>query len=309
MAEQTVQSVQAPGLELLRKVRAVMGTPLDPFDVRRKVFLLCGHPGCGKSSFALSVPRCCVLDTEGGACEIAAQYGIKRDDPRFPLRVVTDDQLQQVLTFLEADAANGERRMYDFVAVDTLDALGGNAFSVMGRYVAEKARGADYVTAIGEGQGWLRLQERLFTSLARIEAAGYGMMFFTHLTRKRVEQMDGSTRSELTRSLMKTVDEQTRNRAQYVGEMCKRLEDVPIMRTVELPNGTKTTSEVGSEKKVRHFVRFRSRDQHKEEWMKARLWNGDEFEFGPTDGFERFMVGYNSAVEEVKKRIAAQTEE
>ncbi len=293
MAKQTVESLT--GTKLYHNLRKELSNPPDPFDLSKKWILLCGHPGSGKSTFALSVPRCCNVDTEGGACEIASYMGIPEDSPSFPHLVRTPDDLEKVIAFLVAD----KRKTYDMVCFDTLDTLGGNAYSVLAHKIADN-HDTPYISNIGQGTGYVQMTELVNDMLLAIAGAGYGALFLTHLIRKRERDREGQEVTRQTRDLTARVDSIVRNRCQFVGWVQKAVEAKIRVKTVKLAAGKTKEVELGKESQTVHRILFRSGNAKTEEWLKARLLADPVFDFEPTTGWSEFEKRFQ---QEMKKRM------
>ena len=156
----------------------------DPIPLNRYIMLLMGRPGTGKTALAMSIPRCLLLDWEGGARQARRQQAM-----RIPSRgTLTVDSLRAVMAHLEKDHAS-PKRPFDFVAVDTVDKWFWVEVKEATRIFREENPGTK-ITSILDidtdfGKGRSQVYRRIIDSILALKAWGYGVMLITHQVEHR----------------------------------------------------------------------------------------------------------------------------
>lgn len=281
---------------------------LNPY---RQVILLSGHTGHGKSTALMSIDRCCKIDTEGGLTEMALKYGVDPDSPEFPFRVRDFGQHREIVDTLVEDAKTGKRQ-YEMVAIDTVDTLAGSAYSMLGNYILDEfnagkdeSKRLEFMASFGQGgAGWGRLTELATREVVhRLLAAGYGLVFVVHLSKKLFMDPEGNTRQTIRRNLTPKVDEPIGNLATTAFQIERRFRKVPTF-TEKLIAGTMKKVE-GPPKEEWYFV---ATAEGEGEGLKKRLTSKSSFEFdapgqGPNTFWNVFKADFEESVRPIRERL------
>lgn len=89
----------------------------DPPPLTQANWYVTGKPGAGKTNLIASIPRCLIIDFEGGGAMVR-----ESEAERIALPGVKPwETMVKILVELRNDGAKGKDRRYDMVAIDSLD--------------------------------------------------------------------------------------------------------------------------------------------------------------------------------------------
>lgn len=265
--------------------------------------LLAGWPGSGKTTALLSIPKCLLIDAEGGSNYLPMVHPSSAR-----VSVSSYEDALEILKGLEADAPNESRRAFDTVAIDTMDAFGGSQVSIFCEYVVRES-GTNFISQFGSnGAGWGRLHELFAHYTHRIRAAGYGLVATCHLRKKQYNDQFGNQRMGIVRDMTARIDGIVANAANFIGEIAKTVKVIPKIGKVNI-GGKVIEREIGTEQVIQHEVSWRSPDPERDALLKTRLPIPSAFTFTPEDFWSQFVAHYDAAVAKVREQQRSRSNE
>lgn len=186
MTQQTVENmVTREPVKLPAALSSVMSVSrgFQAPDPDRLRIVITGRPGCGKTSFVASNPRCLLIDLEKNSGTVI-DPACQRAQIRASSTTAADDIRQAVRGFLTAYRTDTAlQQAIGCVAFDSFDAL----VDIFSRDLSARNGGIDIGDiGGGHGKGYFKVRDELFGLLEDIHRAGLGWVLVAHQSLKEV---------------------------------------------------------------------------------------------------------------------------
>ncbi len=160
-----------------------IATGFRPVGANRGRYVICGRPGCGKSTLAHSNPKAFILDPEMGGNTV--------DDPKAicftpdPEVVPEGQSAEAYMDMMEKIIARRKagKREFDMIVIDTIDEL----IEIFLQDFCLKHKLEDPLDyKSGEGNAYSIVRRDIFRMLDRAYRAGFGWTLLAHVTPKTI---------------------------------------------------------------------------------------------------------------------------
>ena len=178
-------------------------------------YLLCGKPGCGKSSLLHSNPKAIVLDPEMGGGTVPHPVAL-----RFGPTVDANGKLafspgwEDYVAYVNKICAlkNAGKLSHELFGIDTIDAL----VDLHEKWFCKKhniASPGDY--GGGQGAGWNKVRNSILDLLDQVYAAGFGWLVIAHTTAEVIRPKGEGEVVRYTLSLSQKFREELKQRCEH----------------------------------------------------------------------------------------------
>ncbi len=189
---QTAQTIVTPaGVQLPKRYHS-LATQVPQFEPpapgKLRLFLQ-GLVGEGKSTFAASIPRACILDFENKYTAIP-----RRGEGTHIFYCADGDETEAIIDMLMADAEKDDR-VFDTVVFDPMNGYIQQVRRLLtDRYLESGLlKPGSTITEYGKGgSGWDKVNQYVNAKLFEVYESGYGWVVLSHMIQRWVKSSEGS---------------------------------------------------------------------------------------------------------------------
>lgn len=281
----------------------------EPIPLNRCRLTIGAKPGCGKSTFVMSIPKALVFDYDLGSQQVIHQTAHavpmkhNQDKPVWDLHA-------QVMELL-VKQGNQKNRPIDMVVFDTLDKWYATEMRRILDDHNDKIREkrnfipADLATTFGDindhGASWIRLYDKIRADLHILNSLGYGWIVMYHISPSTIKVRLNGVEQEITTwgptiggKLPGYIHADSEVVAQ-IDRMTRRTKSEP--KTKEIAGG-RTIKVPGKEvSKTTYVLKMSTPDDHQDAKSRLRL-PPTEIVLPDRDGWAAFEKIYNRGIAE-----------
>lgn len=225
------QTISSPIPQDLEKIPGVC-TGFQPVPVNQARYVICGKPGCGKSTLINSNPKAFVIDPERGGSTVDDPKAIRfTAAPDSTPEGETADAYRKIVDVLIARRKKGSKDV-EMIVIDTMDEL----VEIFLRDFCLKHKLEDPLDYhSGEGNAYSIVRRDIWSILDRAHKAGFGWAILAHVTLK-VIRVGGEERTVQSFSVSPSFREPMRRKSEhmmFMGRQTKTVKGEPTTRTIK----------------------------------------------------------------------------
>lgn len=296
--DQTAQTIVTPaGVQLPKRYHnlATQVPQFQPPDPGKLRLFLQGLVGEGKSTFAASIPRACILDFENKYTAIP-----RRGEGTHVFYCADGDETEAIIDMLMADAEKDDR-VFDTVVFDPMNGYIQQVRRLLtDRYVeAGLLKAGSTITEYGKGgSGWDKVNQYVNAKLFEVYEAGHGWVVLSHMIQRWVKSSEGSGETRVyDHSVNAGILNYLYQEAEFTGTIERVLttKAVPTGRVLTLPSGKEVPQ---TRKQIdRSYELNLSHDDPKLPVRQHVPMPDEPIEIPEGRGWSRFRFAYHKSVE------------